>query len=71
VVGDAAVKIAGLDRRVAPTSTVVGAAILNAMVAEAVQLLVDRGIRPDIYTSSNTEGGDDANASFVRSGAAT
>jgi uncharacterized phosphosugar-binding protein len=70
VVGDAAVEIAGFDRRVAPTSTVVGAAILNAMVAEAVQLLVDRGTPPDIYLSSNTEGGDAANARFVREEAA-
>ena len=69
-VGDAAVEITGLDRKVAPTSTVVGAAILNAIVAEAVQLLVDRGIEPDIYTSSNTAGGDDANARFIRSEAA-
>ena len=65
-VGDAAIEIAGFDRKVAPTSTLVGAAILNAMVAEAVQSLVDRGIAPEVYTSSNTEGGDDANSRFVR-----
>lgn len=64
VVGDAAIDIAGFDRKVGPTSTVVGAAILNAVVAEAVQLLVDRGISPDVYTSSNTEGGDAANSRF-------
>jgi uncharacterized phosphosugar-binding protein len=64
VVGDAAIDIAGFDRRVGPTSTVVGAAILNAVVAEAVQLLVDRGISPDVYASSNTEGGDAANSRF-------
>lgn len=69
-VGDAAIDIAGFDRKVAPTSTVVGAAILNAMVAEAVQSLVARGVVPDVYTSSNTEGGDDANSRFVRQAAA-
>jgi uncharacterized phosphosugar-binding protein len=67
VVGDAAVEIRGFDRKVAPTSTVMGAAILNAVVAEAVQLLVERGTPPDVYTSSNLEGGDEANADFVRS----
>ncbi len=61
-VGDAAVDIEGLDTPVAPTSTVVGAAILNAVVAEAVQLLLDRGIVPDVYVSANTAGGDAANA---------
>ena len=64
-VGDAAVDIAGLARPVAPTSTVVGAAILNAAVAEAVQLLVDRGFVPDVYASANTRDGDAANAPFI------
>lgn len=68
-VGDAAIDIEGLDTAIAPTSTVVGAAILNAVMAEAVQLLVDRGIVPDVYASSNTSGGDAANARFVHPGA--
>jgi uncharacterized phosphosugar-binding protein len=64
-VGDAAVEIQGFDSKVAPTSTVVGAAILNAVVAEAVQLLVDRGTPPEVFTSSNVTGGEAANASFL------
>jgi uncharacterized phosphosugar-binding protein len=68
-VGDAAVRIDGFEPRVAATSTVVGAAILNAIVAETVALLVERGTPPDIYTSSNTEGGDEANLRYLpRSG---
>jgi uncharacterized phosphosugar-binding protein len=66
VVGDAAIDIAGFERKVGPTSTVVGAAILNAVVAEAVQLLVDRGISPEVYASSNIEGGDAANSRYHR-----
>lgn len=65
-VGDAGITIRGFDQLVGPTSTVVGAAILNAVVAEAVQLLVDRGIPPEVYTSSNIEGGDAANSEFLR-----
>ena len=68
-VGDAAIDVAGFDRRVGPTSTVIGAAILNAMVAEAVQMLVDRGIAPEVYLSSNAEGGDEANARSGRTAA--
>ena len=34
--GDAAIQVTGFDRAVAPTSTAVGAAIVNAIVAEAV-----------------------------------
>lgn len=67
-VGDAAVEIRGFPKKVAPTSTVVGTAILNAIVAEAVQLLVDRGIAPEVYSSSNTEGGDADNFRFVHRG---
>jgi uncharacterized phosphosugar-binding protein len=65
-VGDAAVAIEGLATRVAPTSTVTGAAILNAMVAEAVGILVERGTPPEVYTSANLDGGDAANARFGR-----
>ena len=68
-VGDAAIEIEGFDRKVAPTSTVVGAAILNAIVAGAVERLVARGTPPDVYTSSNVEGGDEANARFLPAGA--
>ena len=64
--GDAAIQIAGLDRRVGPTSTVVGAALINAVVCEAVQILVERGAPTDILVSSNVEGGDAANAALVR-----
>ena len=64
-VGDAAVEIDGFDQRVGPTSTVVGAAIVNAVTTEAVERLLARGIVPDVYTSSNIEGGDAANAPFL------
>lgn len=64
-VGDAAVEIPGFDQRVAPTSTVVGAAILNAIVAETVQRLVALGVTPEVYASSNTSSGDAANSRFA------
>jgi uncharacterized phosphosugar-binding protein len=57
-VGDAAVEIAGFDRAVAPTSTVVGAAIVNAIVAEATEILVQRGMPPEVYRSLNTATGN-------------
>jgi uncharacterized phosphosugar-binding protein len=64
-VGDAAVDIDGFDRPVAPTSTVTGAAILNAVEAEAVGLLLERGVIPDVFASSNVEGGDDVNSALL------
>jgi uncharacterized phosphosugar-binding protein len=61
VVGDAAVTIEGLPGPVGPTSTVAGAAIVNALVAEAVERLIARGIVPEVFVSSNLAGGDAAN----------
>lgn len=65
IVGDAAVEIDGMPSRVGPTSTVVGAAALNAIVVEAVARLQRRGVTPDVFTSSNVEGGDAANAALL------
>jgi uncharacterized phosphosugar-binding protein len=62
--GDAAIEIKGFERRVGPTSTVVGAAVVNAVVVEAIDILVARGICPDVYVSGNLERGDAANARF-------
>jgi uncharacterized phosphosugar-binding protein len=63
--GDAAVAIDGFAPRVGPTSTVVGAAALNAIVTEAAERLVARGVEPDVFVSSNVEGGDDVNARLL------
>jgi uncharacterized phosphosugar-binding protein len=63
-VGDAAVAIEGIDAAVSPTSTVVGAAILDALVAEVVERLIERGVTPEVYASSNVAGGDAANDRF-------
>jgi uncharacterized phosphosugar-binding protein len=67
-VGDAAIAIEGLATRVGPTSTVVGAAIANAIVAEAVERLVARGIVPAVFTSANVAGGDAHNEVLLREG---
>jgi len=65
VVGDAAIEIDRMATRVGPTSTVVGAAVVNAIVVEAVARLSARGVTPDVFMSSNVEGGDAANARLL------
>lgn len=61
-VGDAAVEIDGMDQKVSPTSTVVGAAMLDAIVAALVQKLVDAGMEhPPVFYSANLDGGDELN----------
>ena len=63
--GDACVVIEGMLHAVAPTSTAVGAAILNAVVAQAVETLVSRGHLPDVFASSNVTGGDLVNSDIL------
>jgi uncharacterized phosphosugar-binding protein len=62
VPGDAIQPVPGLDTLVGPTSTIVGAALLQALVVEAVATLVQRGVDPEVLSSSNTQGGDEHNA---------
>jgi uncharacterized phosphosugar-binding protein len=66
VVGDASIAVPGVENRVAPTSTVVGAAIVNALVAETVERLVERGMVPEVFSSSNVAGGDAVNEGHLR-----
>ena len=59
--GDAVVKLEGLPPRVAPGSTVIGALILNAIVAQVAQNLLERGATPAVGFSGNLEGGREYN----------
>ncbi|SFT20653.1 SIS domain-containing protein [Paenibacillus sp. BC26] len=65
IIGDASIAVDGFPRRVAPTSTAIGAAIVNAIVAETVELMVKGGSMPEVFASSNADGGDSINQSLV------
>lgn len=60
--GDAAMDIDGFKGKVSPTSTVTGAAIINAICAEAAGLFIENGTAPPVFMSANIDGGDDYNA---------
>lgn len=60
-VGDACVEVDGVAGKICPTSTVSGALILNAVVAEAVELCAKNGFEPEHFASSNVDGGDEIN----------
>jgi uncharacterized phosphosugar-binding protein len=62
--GDAVVEIEGCSQRVSPTSTIVLFFALNCLVAQTVQVLVDRGIEPPVWMSANLPGGDEANQRY-------
>ena len=59
--GDGLVKLEGLLPRVGPSSTVVGALILNAIVVQTTQNLLDKGKTPAVGLSGNLEGGNEYN----------
>lgn len=63
--GDAAVKLDGFDQRLASSSTVIGAAILNAITARASEILWERGIKPPVFMSGNIDGGDAYNKAVI------
>ena len=60
-VGDAALALGEAGWRVAPTSTAVATAMLNAVVAQTAQLLLDEGREPPVLLSGNVPAGDEHN----------
>ena len=64
--GDASMRIDEIGRNVAPTSTAAGAAILNAIEARAVEMMVTDGYIPEVFSSSNVDGGDEINDAYVK-----
>lgn len=64
-VGDAVVRVPGLDAPIAAVSTFTNAFALNSLVIRVVALLVAQGIEPPVWRSGNAPGGDAANARFL------
>ena len=63
--GDASMRIEAINRNVAPTSTAAGAAIMNAIEARAVEIMVADGFTPEVFSSSNVDGGDEINNAYI------
>lgn len=63
--GDAAVEVDGNGLKVGPTSTVLGAALLNAVFVEAASILAAEGMDVPAYRSSNMPGAAEHNQHLV------
>lgn len=63
-VGDAAVSLPGLSAPVGPTTTVAGAAIVNALKVRTAELLLERQVRPAVLPSPLLVGAEAADAAF-------
>ena len=53
MLGDAAIEVDGLPERVAATSTVIGAALIQATWASVAERMVARGYVPEVWGSAN------------------
>lgn len=65
VYGDACINLPGLTQAISPTSTVLGAAVVNLVMTETARLLLERGITPPVFASANTDQGDQANKAVI------
>lgn len=66
VIGDAVCELPGIAQKVGPTSTVVGAAIVNTIVVEVCKRLIASGMQyPPIYYSANMDGGQMRNQALA------
>ncbi len=48
-----------------PSSTVVGATILNAILANAIEIMAENGFEPPIFLSGNIDGSDEHNQRLI------
>ena len=59
--GDASVYIPEIDRNIAATSTSLGAILLHTVVISAVEIMIEKGHIPEVFSSSNLDEGDEIN----------
>jgi uncharacterized phosphosugar-binding protein len=64
-VGDAILALDGLETKVAASSTALGAALMNAIVAQTTEELLAMGYPPPAIVSQNVPGGDEHNTALA------
>lgn len=64
-VGDAAMEIEGIKAKFSSTSTAIGTAILQSLIAQVISNLYAEGIEPPIWVSSNLDRGDAINEKYI------
>lgn len=60
-VGDASIRIEGVETPLAPTSTVAGTYIVNLIVLGALEMLKEKGMEPPVFKSANLDGSKEHN----------
>lgn len=64
-VGDAVVTVPGFETPIAPASNIVDFYIAHLLEIETVAQCVAKGIKPPVWSSANTPGGDEKNAAYL------
>ena len=65
IMGDASVSLDGLPQKIAPTSSVIDITLVNLVLVNIVELLLQKGMTPPVFTSANTDQGDSANKNIL------
>ncbi|MFQ6131967.1 MAG: SIS domain-containing protein [Armatimonadota bacterium] len=63
--GDSCVELEGFPQTVGATSTVAGALLLQAVMARAIELMVEAGQEPPVFINANVEGGSEHNQRVI------
>jgi len=62
--GEGLINVEGVRVKVGPSSTVTGAAIIHAIMVQATQNMVEKGVEPPVCMSGNLPGSDEYNKKF-------
>ncbi len=63
--GDASVELDGLEQKIAPTSSIMDITLVNLILVNTVERLLQRGMKPPVFMSANTDAGDKANKAVL------
>ncbi len=64
-VGDAVVKLSNFEQKIGALSTFANAYVLNCIIIEAINMMVEDGVKPPVWMSGNAPGGDEWNNQFM------
>lgn len=62
---DSSQKIDGVDQKMGPTSTIIGAFIVNGITLKVAEKLVEKGLEVPVFHSANIDGGDEHNKALM------
>jgi len=64
--GDAVLSVGGLPQKVGASSTYAVCFAGNLIMSRAIEMLVEKGVQPPVWTSANIKGGDEANDRYLK-----